>query len=530
MKVFLSYPSAERSVAERVNLALLALGHDVFFDRDDLAAGKEYDATIARSVAASDLFIFLITPASVAPGRYTLTELGFAQKKWPHPTGRVLPVMLRETPIDAVPSYLRAVSFLIPRGDPVAEIAQQTERLAAALPLTTRLSRRIRTRNGMIALVSLIAVVAILGIALARRAGLGMRTGRGAHTVTRLPDDVGRRARAVAPMNDGGFVVVAGTPSQMVRYSATGTPVGAPIALQGDPVSVARTPARIAVVTRAPDGLVVFDAKDLRLDDTVRLEPGRVRVPRELVAPPRLSGDIQSVAVGGPTVGMWWAVTGNRDGAPAVMRFNVFNKQWEVFTWSTRPEGIVGAEALGLRLRHVGSDLWGIVARSGSPTLYHLVGAIRVDTISGDSIAMLRCAHDLAESIAGNLLLVSCENELQEVSVEGRHLTLVSVRPTVPRDSGGAATTGEIIAPDSIGTVVALNATLPPNDAPARARIVALDSAGPATPLLDERDAIVRSMAVTPRLVASVLLRRDGSTQVVWIPRPQRGDSTAMLR
>lgn len=525
MKVFLSYPSAERSVAERVNLALLARGYDVFFDRDDLSAGKEYDATIARSITASDLFIFLITPASVSPGRYTLTELGFAQQKWPHPTGRVLPVMLRETPIDAVPSYLRAVSFLIPRGDPVAEIAQQTDRLAAALPLTTRLAGRIRSRNGVVALVGLVVVLAILGGAFAHRQGFLAR--RDSHAVTRLSADVGRRARAVASTADGGFVVVAGTPSQLLRYSATGTPVGAPITFEGDPVSVGRTPATIAVVTRAPDGLVVFDAKDLRLDHAMQLDPERVRRPRELATLPRLSGDIQSVAVGGPTVGMWWAVTGNRDGTPAVLRFNVFDKEWEVFTWSARPEGIVGGDALGLRLRHVGRDLWGIATRAGSPTLYHLVGAIRVDTMSGASMAMLRCARDIAESVAGNLLLLSCDNELQEVSVEGGVLTLVSARPTVARDSAGTERTGEIIAADSIATVIALNATAPPNDTPTRARIVELGSTGTVTVLLDERGAIVRSMAVTPRLVATVLHRRDGSTDVAWIARATRDGSMA---
>ena len=95
VKLFLSYPVDERDVVERVHYALLAQGYDVFFDRADLAPGHEYDQAIARAIAASDVFVFFITPASIAPGRYTLTELRLAEQKWPHASGHVLPVMLR---------------------------------------------------------------------------------------------------------------------------------------------------------------------------------------------------------------------------------------------------------------------------------------------------------------------------------------------------------------------------------------------------------------------------------------------------
>jgi len=159
VKIILSYPSEERGVAERVNYALLALGHDVFFDREDLPAGLTYDQAIVNAIDSSDLFVFLITPAAVTAGRYTLTELGLAQRRWPRPSGRVLPVMLRPTPIDLVPAYLRAVSFYTPSGDAVAEIAHETQRLARALPLTIQATRRLRSRSG--ALAAAVAVVAI---------------------------------------------------------------------------------------------------------------------------------------------------------------------------------------------------------------------------------------------------------------------------------------------------------------------------------------------------------------------------------
>ena len=50
MKIFLSYSSQNRARVEPVNFALAAQGHDVFFDRDDLPAGTEYDERIIEAV------------------------------------------------------------------------------------------------------------------------------------------------------------------------------------------------------------------------------------------------------------------------------------------------------------------------------------------------------------------------------------------------------------------------------------------------------------------------------------------------
>src|SRR5215211_3612417 len=103
MKIFLSYSSPNRAQVEPVNFALLAQGHDVFFDRDDLAAGTAYDDRIIESVEGADLFIFMLSPAAIRPGSYTLTELHLAQKKWAHPSGRLLPVAVAPVAFDEVP-------------------------------------------------------------------------------------------------------------------------------------------------------------------------------------------------------------------------------------------------------------------------------------------------------------------------------------------------------------------------------------------------------------------------------------------
>ncbi|MEA3157861.1 MAG: hypothetical protein QOK44_5450 [Betaproteobacteria bacterium] len=129
MKIFLSYSSKDRTLAEPVYLALRAEQHAVFFDRTDLPPGEEYDARIREAIEASDLLVFLISPDSLKAGAYTLTELDIAQKTWGHPAGKVLPVMLRPTEFSTLPPYLRAVTVLEPAGNVAAAVADAVHRI-----------------------------------------------------------------------------------------------------------------------------------------------------------------------------------------------------------------------------------------------------------------------------------------------------------------------------------------------------------------------------------------------------------------
>jgi hypothetical protein len=122
MKIFLSYASEDRSLAEEIQLALLAVGHTVFFDKASLPPGGDYHSRIEAAVKRSDLFVFLVSSNSVAHGSYALTELKFARLKWPHPKERVLPVRLHGTAWEAIPPYLKSVTVLEPEGNNPAEI------------------------------------------------------------------------------------------------------------------------------------------------------------------------------------------------------------------------------------------------------------------------------------------------------------------------------------------------------------------------------------------------------------------------
>jgi formylglycine-generating enzyme required for sulfatase activity len=130
MRVFLSYASEDRNQAEAIYLSLRGQGHTVFFDRTDLPPGEEYDARIRRGIERSQLLVFLVSPYSLDAGSYTLTELDIAQKTWQHPTGRVLPVVVRPTPLDQIPPYLKSVTLLETEGNVVATVADSVHRIA----------------------------------------------------------------------------------------------------------------------------------------------------------------------------------------------------------------------------------------------------------------------------------------------------------------------------------------------------------------------------------------------------------------
>src|SRR5690349_16079312 len=122
MRIFLSHASEQRAEADRLAIALQSRGHEVFLDTEDLPAGADYQARIEDAIGRCALFCFLISPQSVAPKRFTLSELNIARRRWPNPTGRVLPVMVDPVPMESVPAYLRAVSILQPEGDLVADV------------------------------------------------------------------------------------------------------------------------------------------------------------------------------------------------------------------------------------------------------------------------------------------------------------------------------------------------------------------------------------------------------------------------
>lgn len=145
MRIFVSYAGEHRKLAESIAIRLKQDDHGVFFDSQKLAPGEEFDRAIRREISRCDLFIYLISPESVAPGTYALSELGLAQKRWPNPSGRLLPVMIVPTPMDTISAYASAVTVLQPRGNPVAEVAAEV-----AVILSKRRGKHIALIAGLV--------------------------------------------------------------------------------------------------------------------------------------------------------------------------------------------------------------------------------------------------------------------------------------------------------------------------------------------------------------------------------------------
>lgn len=137
MKLFLSYASEYRTVADEIALALIGAGHELVFDQAWLKAGDDYNSKIRDAFGQVEGLVFLIAPEAVQPGAYALTELMFARERWPHPAQRVLPVMVAPTPLEMVPPYLKAVTILQPSGNVPAEVAHAVPRLRSATQTAT---------------------------------------------------------------------------------------------------------------------------------------------------------------------------------------------------------------------------------------------------------------------------------------------------------------------------------------------------------------------------------------------------------
>ncbi|MGQ0622095.1 MAG: toll/interleukin-1 receptor domain-containing protein [Panacagrimonas sp.] len=171
MRIFLSYASEDRMTAEEVYYALIAEGHDVFFDRDKskLQTAGVFHKRIADEIGKADLLIFLISDHSIERGSYALSELELAKARWKHPKGHVVPVLFLGVALEKVPSYLKAANFLEPQGNVAAEVAQSVRTMHSPMPSGDAAGGTGRTpKNGPLKTLLWITVAVGLTLAAAR--------------------------------------------------------------------------------------------------------------------------------------------------------------------------------------------------------------------------------------------------------------------------------------------------------------------------------------------------------------------------
>ncbi len=136
LKIFLSYSSETRNIAQELYHALINEGHRVFFDRSTLIPGRQYNRDIRNAIQNCDLMVFLISPNAIKEGAYSLTELKLASKKWPVPDDRILPVMVIDTNISEIPQYLSSLTILEITGNRAAEVCAAVEGIGSRYKYT----------------------------------------------------------------------------------------------------------------------------------------------------------------------------------------------------------------------------------------------------------------------------------------------------------------------------------------------------------------------------------------------------------
>jgi hypothetical protein len=136
--VFLSYASEDRASAESIKIALEAAGVDVFFDRDDLQLGNDWEAKLRRSIRQCSLFVPVISRCTVVPSRrFFRVEWNLAvdeaqMASFSDEEAFLLPVVIDgTTPSEAdVPARFRAIQWQsLPAGQATPEFVSRVQQL-----------------------------------------------------------------------------------------------------------------------------------------------------------------------------------------------------------------------------------------------------------------------------------------------------------------------------------------------------------------------------------------------------------------
>ena len=106
LKVFISYARRDGGAfAEELVDALDVAGFDAFLDRNDIAAGEDWEKRLEGLLAAADTVVFVMTPGSVA-SQQCAWEIKTAEGLGK----RIIPVVLMPVPDSEAPASLPARS------------------------------------------------------------------------------------------------------------------------------------------------------------------------------------------------------------------------------------------------------------------------------------------------------------------------------------------------------------------------------------------------------------------------------------
>lgn len=155
-KIFLSYNSEDAKAAERLGTELERFGFQVWFDKWEIKPGDSLTSTVSRAIDESNLFIFLLSPSSVA-APWPQEELRAALSRRFHDEHfTVVPLLRKEC---VVPTFLRDYRWINGRSPRsfakmAEEVAGLARKLGFIVPNIPTIVREARTFLGNFTLLS----------------------------------------------------------------------------------------------------------------------------------------------------------------------------------------------------------------------------------------------------------------------------------------------------------------------------------------------------------------------------------------
>ena len=136
--VFLSYASEDRAAVEKLKAALEDARVDVFFDKEQLQAGNDWEMKLRRNIHQCSLFVPVISRQTLTPDRrFFRLEWNLALEEaqmasFSSEEAFLLPVVIDETAIDHpdLPERFRKIQWKsLPGGDPTMEFVERVKHL-----------------------------------------------------------------------------------------------------------------------------------------------------------------------------------------------------------------------------------------------------------------------------------------------------------------------------------------------------------------------------------------------------------------
>jgi hypothetical protein len=112
VKVFISYSRSDKAFAADLVLGLAACGFAPYIDRENIAAGEDWEKRLSGLIAEADTIVYVISPDSIS-SQHCTWELGESLRL----AKRVLPVVWQPVDEKATPAELKRLNYVFFSGE-----------------------------------------------------------------------------------------------------------------------------------------------------------------------------------------------------------------------------------------------------------------------------------------------------------------------------------------------------------------------------------------------------------------------------